>query len=370
MTTNRSTSNQRRLMRLGVYVGLPVAVLVVTAMTARAYDTTWIVSKQPISATKLKADLDEAQTRLLSLETGNQTITGAKTFSQDALFNGKIGIGMSSGSAKLAIAGSAGTTTAIFGDTLPVAMVADWPTVAFNAYFESGWKGITANKPTSALGMHVGTGAFVYSAGTTPAAGGDPVTMTSIFAVGPGGDMWSVGSGDSGPRLNLQNMSKTADNIAQTWTIANMTGGNSNSLQFWATDARGCGTGLCAYRMALYDNGNVAITGTLSQGSSAALKKDIRYLDDDGLENALALVKQTPVASYRYKSAAPASRPVIGVIAERTPKALLGDDDKSVNLSSTVGVLLAAVKAQQAHIDALQARLARLEGRRVASPRK
>jgi microcystin-dependent protein len=56
------------LRSLAIYVGLPLAVLLAAAALARAYDTTWIAAQQPLSATKLKSDLDEVQTRLATLE--------------------------------------------------------------------------------------------------------------------------------------------------------------------------------------------------------------------------------------------------------------------------------------------------------------
>jgi hypothetical protein len=110
--------------------------------------------------------------------------------------------------------------------------------------------------------------------------------------------------------------------------------------------------------------GNLAISGTLSQGSTASIKKDITFLDEQGMEQALKYVTETPVATYRYKTASDDSRLVYGVIAEKTPPALLGEGDKSVNLSTTIGVLMASVKAQQAHIEKLEARLQQLEGQR------
>lgn len=51
-----------------VYVGLPVGVLVVSSAVARAYDTAWIKAEEPISASKLKANLDDVQDRLEALE--------------------------------------------------------------------------------------------------------------------------------------------------------------------------------------------------------------------------------------------------------------------------------------------------------------
>ena len=52
-----------------------------------------------------------------------------------------------------------------------------------------------------------------------------------------------------------------------------------------------------------------------------------------------------------------------GVIAEHTPSALLSEDDKAVNLSNTVGILMAAVKAQQKEIAGLQAQVRALRHR-------
>jgi microcystin-dependent protein len=45
-----------------------VALIAAAALMARAYDTTWIATSQPLSSVKLKADLDEIQSRLSTLE--------------------------------------------------------------------------------------------------------------------------------------------------------------------------------------------------------------------------------------------------------------------------------------------------------------
>lgn len=70
--------------RLPVFIGLPVAVIMAAAMAARAYDTLWIAPQQPVSSMKLKANLDEIQSRLAALETERTfratiTTTGAIT---------------------------------------------------------------------------------------------------------------------------------------------------------------------------------------------------------------------------------------------------------------------------------------------------
>jgi hypothetical protein len=107
-------------------------------------------------------------------------------------------------------------------------------------------------------------------------------------------------------------------------------------------------------------NGWVQIAGGLVQNSSAAFKKDIHFLDEKELAGAVALLEKTPVATYRYKAASATSQAAWGVIAERTPAPLLGEDGKSVSLSNTIGVLMAAVKSQQQELRAQRAELAEL----------
>ncbi|SEO96476.1 hypothetical protein SAMN05444671_3866 [Flavobacterium sp. CF108] len=81
-------------------------------------------------------------------------------------------------------------------------------------------------------------------------------------------------SGDIGGRLRLINSSKTANGASNDWVIYNMAGSYGNSLQFWAYDNLGCGTGLCANRFTIMDSGNVGIgtnapTAKLDVNSSA-----------------------------------------------------------------------------------------------------
>jgi len=57
-TTNNAPNARIPFMRF------TLAVVMAAALLARAYDTTWIASGQPISAAKLKADLDERRVGL------------------------------------------------------------------------------------------------------------------------------------------------------------------------------------------------------------------------------------------------------------------------------------------------------------------
>ena len=60
----RLSENTKRAIR---WVILPVAVLAGSMAVARAYDTSWIAPSQQVSASKLKADLDEVQSRLATI---------------------------------------------------------------------------------------------------------------------------------------------------------------------------------------------------------------------------------------------------------------------------------------------------------------
>jgi hypothetical protein len=77
------------------------------------------------------------------------------------------------------------------------------------------------------------------------------------------GGIRSSVSGPEGGVLVLTNPSKTAANSGKDWALYNMTGGYGDSLQFFVYDSTGCtGSGLCASRMTLKDNGNVGIGTT------------------------------------------------------------------------------------------------------------
>ena len=124
--------------------------------------------------------------------------------------------------------------------------------------------------------------------------------------------------------------------------------------------------------VAEYDSaGNVSIPSGSTYGmfSSAKYKKDIHFLDQMDLEKALKLLLDTPVATFRNKAAPPETKVAYGVIAEKTPSPLLTQENDAFSMSNAVGVLMASVKAQQAHIAELEARLAKLEGRKQHTSR-
>lgn len=71
--------------RIARFFGVPIALVMAAGLAAYAYDTTWVASNQPISASKLKANLDEAQSRLAALEDLTKQQASALATLQDAL---------------------------------------------------------------------------------------------------------------------------------------------------------------------------------------------------------------------------------------------------------------------------------------------
>jgi hypothetical protein len=75
---------------VALYAGLPIAVVMSAALLAQAYDTGWIASGETISASKLKASLDEIQTRLATIESGTKYLatTNGKKYTINAAYCG------------------------------------------------------------------------------------------------------------------------------------------------------------------------------------------------------------------------------------------------------------------------------------------
>lgn len=129
--------------------------------------------------------------------------------------------------------------------------------------------------------------------------------------------------------------------------------------------------GAATPQFTLAANGNLAITGTLSTGSSRTLKTGIVPIDTTAL---LDKVLSLPLYHWRYKSS-PAQERHVGPMAEDFRRLFqLGPDDKSLAPADLAGVTLGAVQAlahkvsqREAEIAAIKGRIAALEAQ-VAAP--
>jgi hypothetical protein len=87
--------------------------------------------------------------------------------------------------------------------------------------------------------------------------------------------------------------------------------------------------------------------------SSREYKADIHGLSPAEYDEALQSVIDTRVVHFRYNGEDPTAEPRLGVIAEESPGVILSQSDpKSVSLSEYISLLHAAIKSQQAQIDA------------------
>jgi hypothetical protein len=108
----------------------------------------------------------------------------------------------------------------------------------------------------------------------------------------------------------------------------------------------------------LTPNGNLTITGVLTQGSDVNSKKDIVALDG---QDVLARLDALPVSAWTYKSDEANARHA-GPMAQDFHAAFgFGDDDTRLAPGDEAGVALAAVKELSAQVRGLQARVATLE---------
>lgn len=57
--------------------------------------------------------------------------------------DGGLGVGTTASKAKLQVSGMVGNTVGLFGENQGISLVAAWPNVGFNTYFNGGWKAIS-----------------------------------------------------------------------------------------------------------------------------------------------------------------------------------------------------------------------------------
>lgn len=112
-----------------------------------------------------------------------------------------------------------------------------------------------------------------------------------------------------------------------------------------------------ADQLAVDLNGNVGIRGSLSSLSSRAQKYDIFPYK----ANALDLLRNLDLVTYRYRGETSNDTMHIGFIAEDAPSELSGTRHNAFNLDNSIAVTMSAtkqldddVRRMQSHIDALE----------------
>jgi Chaperone of endosialidase len=99
--------------------------------------------------------------------------------------------------------------------------------------------------------------------------------------------------------------------------------------------------------------------------SSRELKREITPLSPADCARMLDKVEAIEVCRYRYKSGGEDGPVKLGMIAEDAPEEIRSADGKAIRMTDTVGMLLAAVKAQSQEIRELRAEIDLLKERDV-----
>jgi hypothetical protein len=126
---------------------------------------------------------------------------------------------------------------------------------------------------------------------------------------------------------------------------------NPNQLVLMGNGNVGVGTSMPS--TAFEVSGNFKSNGQFT-GSSRTLKKDIDKLAASDYTQILDSVNKLDLVRFRYKTQAATDPRTVGVIAEDSPVELLAADKKSVNTITYTSYALAAIKAQQLKISALE----------------
>lgn len=195
--------NSQALPRISIYIGLPMAVVMASAMIAHAFDTSWIAPGQPLSSSQLKADLDETQSRLAALQ-GQITTPSFATRSPSAFHAGVTKATTITGAPPIVfdhvdfdIAGEYNNVNGAF-----VAQNAGIYLVACNLFFTAGGTPATFGMAISKNGNSI---TLVDTQSGTSTSDGGGITLQAIATVqlAPGDTVACAGGDESGATRSL-----------------------------------------------------------------------------------------------------------------------------------------------------------------------
>jgi hypothetical protein len=135
----------------------------------------------------------------------------------------------------------------------------------------------------------------------------------------------------------------------------------ASTTEWVATDRLLVVGGRWANPLVLFKNGNLTITGALTQGSDRNRKTDIVSIDAAAVLDKVAAL---PLATWRYKDDTVTH---LGPMAQDFYAAFhLGADETGIASVDADGVALAAIQALKKQLDAKEARIAQLEQEQAA----
>jgi hypothetical protein len=177
----------------------------------------------------------QANWPVLSCSAANQ----ASFANSGLLVNGNVGIGTASPTlGKLQTAGVVGGTAAVFAsDGQGIALVASWPNIGFNSYFNGAWKAINTGYG-GIIGVDEGAGGLHFKTADTVTGQGTPHVQQDRMRITNTGN---VGIGTTDPVSLLQLRTDAAGKAGPTLTLMNGGGGagSTAAIDFSGYDPKG-----------------------------------------------------------------------------------------------------------------------------------
>jgi len=292
--------------------------------------------------------------------------------------SGNVGIGTTSPTKKLEVAGSikVGTTDTVFTSNLssnsPLRF--DAPTGTNRMFIDdvTGNVGIGTSIPEQKLAVRAGSvapGQTAISVSADLSAGDQFSSQIHILTNNSSAparlafsNTTSAGQPNPGTQIAVIEGQYYSDQQRGYLAFQTRAIGPAAMLERVRIDSSGyvgIGTPTPAHPLHMGSGAHCTAGGTWTNGSSRDYKFDIKPLQDEEYSEILEKLEDLDVVRFKFK--ADPKREHIGMIAEDVPAEMASDDRKGIPTSDAIAFLVAAVKAQQEKIEKLEKRLKDVE---------
>jgi hypothetical protein len=308
---------------------------------------------------------------------------------------GNVGIGTTPTRARLETRGAVGNTVALFGgDGAGVALIKDNPYIAFNSYFNSGWKAISPGFG-GYVGIEQGAGAMTFGVNPSAFSANAAVAPIEAMRITQSG---RVGIGTSNPVNGVLDVEGGG-----TGALPTIYANNGSGVALWGVTVSGTGvygvsSGSGNAVLAFSSGSGTAVQGVnggsgnagffdgpvvlqsmpgggntqLCQNSSRAIStcsSSLRYKKDVArFAGGLDIINRLRPIAFTWKQGGMRD---VGLAAEEVEKVeplLTFRNDKNeiegVKYNQLAAVFVNAIKEQQKEIDELKQQVRRLQTRR------
>jgi hypothetical protein len=233
---------------------------------------------------------------------------GANTWVGTNFFKDNVGIGTASPTlGKLQTVGIVGNTAAVFAsDGQGIALVASWPNIGFNSYFNAGWKAINTGYG-GIIGVDEGAGGLHFRTADTVTGQGTPHVQQERMRIANNGN---VGIGTPGPDSRLDivgGAARTATHPAGLGLYVTADSqADSLGIEFRHTNgSQGIGFGFNTI-YATGSNADQALTIQSRGASALTLTANAATITVGGTTGNVGIGTATPVSDLHIRKDAPA----------------------------------------------------------------